>query len=383
MTPGAAPLRIVMVSAGFHPYLGGSEKQALELSVALGARGHQVSVLTRRLPGLAAQESVRGVGVRRLWRAGNGLADSLTFMASLAARLWRTRGDYDAIHAHLAGSPALSAAIIGRLAGKPVVVKLGGGPGIGELAASAGTWSGRLKLRLLRGLDPLFVAVTKGLAEEAAAYGLDRRRVRVCPNGVDTVRHRPADAAAKAAARRELGWPEGMGFIYVGRLSAEKRLGDFLEAFDRAATGQDRPAFAVLVGDGPESATLRARAASLASRVLVTGSMPDIEKAYAAADVFILPSISEGLSNALLEAMASGLAVAASRVGGAAELLEDGVSALFFEPGHARVLEGHLRRLLGDPVLAGLLGRRARAAAEACSVTGVALRYEELYRGRA
>ena len=138
-----------MVSAGFHPYVGGAEKQALELSVALRSRGVKVLVLTRRLPGLSRREEIRGVPVERLWCAGGGFLNALTFMASLWWRLWARASEYSAVHVHLAGSPALPAALAGRLLGKRVIIKLGGGRGIGELAASAATRAGRAKLRLL------------------------------------------------------------------------------------------------------------------------------------------------------------------------------------------------------------------------------------------
>jgi glycosyltransferase involved in cell wall biosynthesis len=109
--------------------------------------------------------------------------------------------------------------------------------------------------------------------------------------------------------------------------------------------------------------------------------MEEIERVYAAADVFVLPSLSEGLSNSLLEAMASGLAVAASRVGGAAELLEAGESGLLFDPGDSAGLERELRALLREPTLAASLGAKARAVAESCGLADVARRYEGYYRG--
>ena len=165
-----APARVVMVSAGFWPAVGGAERQALELSRALRARGVGVRVLTRRLGGAAAREEVQGVPVRRLRVFGTGALDSLSFLFGALGWLLKHDGDYDAIHAHLAGSPALAAALAGRILGKPVLVKLGGGRGIGELAASSRTSLGRLKLRLLTLLNPRFLAVVPDLAAEASEH---------------------------------------------------------------------------------------------------------------------------------------------------------------------------------------------------------------------
>lgn len=369
-----------MVSAGFHPYVGGAEKQALELSVALRSRGAQVRVLTRRLPGLAPAEEVRGVPVERLWCAGGGFVNALTFMWSLAAWLIGRAGEYSVVHVHLAGSPALPAAALGPILGKRVIVKLGGGRGIGELAASARTFGGRLKLRLLSWLRPRFVVVTEDLVGECARF-LGPVPVRVVPNGVDTARYRPPSAEEKRALRRRLGWPDGLGFLYVGRLVPEKQLDKFLLAWSRADVGSS--GFAAFVGDGPEGERLRdiSEHSPSKGRVFLLPSMEAIHEAYAAADVFVLPSVSEGLSNALLEAMASGLAVLGSRVGGTAEAVEEGKTGLLFAPQDGAELSAQIKRFLEDPALAGRLGAAAREkAAAAFSLDRTAEAYERLYK---
>jgi glycosyltransferase involved in cell wall biosynthesis len=373
------PLLVVMVSASFHPYVGGAEKQALELSVALRARGVRVKVLTRQRPGLLKHEQIRGVPVERLWCASAGALNALTFMASLAWRLWVRAAEYSVVHVHLAGSPALPAALVGRLLGKRVVIKLGGGRGIGELAASSKTLMGRAKLRMLSWLKPQFAVVTKDLAEECVQY-LGRVPVRVQPNGVDTARYRPLPAGEKQALRNKLGWPEGLGLLYVGRFAPEKQLDKFLSAWRQAAA--DKPGFAALVGDGPEGEKLRALAQEgpLAGRIFIMPPMEKIEEAYAAADVFVLPSISEGLSNALLEAMASGLAVLGSRVGGTAEAVEEGKTGLLFVAQDEAELCDKLKSFLAEPGLATRMGTAARdKAVRDYSLERVAESYEKLY----
>ncbi len=375
--------RVLMVSASFHPAVGGAEKQALELSIALRRRGSDVRVLTRRRPGLPRLEEVRGVPVERLWCSGAGPLDSLTFLLSLSWRLLRGASGYDVVHVHLAGSPALPAAAAGRLLGKRVLIKLGGGKGIGELAASAQTLGGRLKLCLLAWLQPQFVAVTGELAGEAERY-LGTVSVRFQPNGVDINRYRPARAQDKAALRQALGWPAGLCFLYVGRFSAEKRLDAFIDAW-RAVEGRAKTgACLVLVGEGPESQRVKDAAARAPSgRVLVRPAMEDIERAYAAADVFVLPSVSEGLSNALLEAMASGLAVLASRVGGASEAVVEGVTGFLFEPLDEEALKAHLNKLLHHPALSEKMGQASRRRAlERFSIEAVAEAYEGFYEER-
>lgn len=380
---GTPAFGVVMVSASFYPHVGGAEKQALELSLALQERDVRVRVATRRRPGLPAREEVRGVLVERLWCAGEGRLNALTFMLSLARYLWSQAPFYEAVHVHLAGSPAVTAALMGKLLRKRVVVKLGGGKGIGELAVSSRSFFGRVKLRALGLLKPHFVAVARELSDEAARY-IGPVPVHVIPNGVDVKRYRPADPARKAALRAELGWPaEGLVFLYVGRFSPEKRLPLFAEVWAEAVKPVKRPACLALVGEGVEGPLVKdaLRQGRLEGRLYLHAPMDDVEKAYAAADVFVLPSVSEGLSNALLEAMASGLAVLASRVGGTPDAVEEAVSGLLFAAEDRADLRVQLDKLLEHPELPRALGRAARqAAVEKFSVEKTAQRYETVYR---
>jgi glycosyltransferase involved in cell wall biosynthesis len=337
------PLSVVMVSAGFWPSIGGAERQALELSAALAARGHRVVVLTRRVGGLPARASVRGVAVRRLPSPGGAL-DAPVFL--LGALLWLLLHwtDWDAVHAHLAGSPALAAALAGRLLGRPALVKLGGGRGIGELAVSSKTRLGRAKLRALGLLRPRFLAVVGDLADEAAEF-LGPVPIEVLPNGVDAARFRPADGAARRTLRSELGWDGGATvYLYAGRLSWEKRLPWFLRLW-RQAAGPD--SLAVLVGDGPERGAVEAEARESSGRVTLLAPREDISGLYAAA-----------------------------------ETVADGRTGLLFDRDDEAGLQGAVRRLESEPGLAARLGAAARAEVEErYALDRVIARLEELYRG--
>ena len=379
--------RVVMVISNFHPYVGGAERQSLELSKALKAMGLEITVLTRRHfnDGLPAGEDVEGIRVRRLCVWGWSLfVDSLLFMIRSFVWLCRHAGDCLAIHAHLAGSHALASAAAGKLLKKPVFIKLGGGAGIGELAASHDTRAGRLKLKLLKWVPPTsFVAVTGDLVEELKRYGLGNASVEVVPNGVDTRRFHPVSAEEKALCRGRMGWPATAPcFLYVGRLAPEKQLETFLGVFAEALRDAGADAWFSLIGQGPERGALweAHQRIGLQAHVRFQHAAPRIEWAYRAADVFVLPSISEGLSNALLEAMASGLAVLASRVGGTREAVLEGNHGLLFDPRDRAGMKAQLLRFLREPGLAAGMGARARAKAESdFDISAVARRYRELY----
>ena len=154
--------------------------------------------------------------------------------------------------------------------------------------------------------------------------GIPAGRVHVIPPGYD-----PALFAA-AAADPFPGLPRPR-VAYVGRLAPQKDVGTLLEAFARLAAGTRL----LLVGDGPDRAALQRRALAFGSRVQFAGFVPHaaVPAVLQHVDLFVLPSLYEDLSSALIEAMAAGLPVVATRVGGTADLVHDGVNGLLVPPG--------------------------------------------------
>ncbi|PKM98381.1 MAG: hypothetical protein CVU79_03460 [Elusimicrobia bacterium HGW-Elusimicrobia-3] len=366
MTP--AVNSVVMLSQTFYPAMGGSEKQALSLSRSLAGRGLRVTVLTRQPGGLPAAEDMGGVLVRRLPVFGPRAVDSALFMLKSFFWLLAHRSEYDAVHVHLASSPAVAAVLAGRLTGRRTLVKLGGGRGVDEITLSMGTLLGRLKLAFFRAARPELLVMNgevydwlKGTKEFS---GLRLRQFR---NGVDTGRYTPPLYNEKINAKTALGLDNAALFLFVGRLSPEKRVKEFIEAWAELFSEEAAPPKArlLIVGDGPERAALERAVADLglAGSVTLAGRKEDLLPYYQAADVFILPSISEGLSNSMLEAMACGVAVLASRVGGARDAIEPGVSGCLFDPLSRAELKACLRRHLADRGLALRMGEAARRTA--------------------
>lgn len=359
---------VLMLSQTFHPAIGGSERQALELSRSLVSRGVKVTVLTRRLPGLPAEEDLGGVRVLRLGVCGPRAVDSALFMLKSFFWLLAHKDEYEAVHVHLASSPAVAAVAAGRLTGRRTLIKLGGGRGVDEISLSMGSALGRLKLAFFRASRPdllvMNAEVHDWLKGEPGFAALPLRRFR---NGVDTGRYAPPLYNEKIGAKEALGLDNAQLFLFVGRLSPEKRVKEFLEAWAELFAEEAAPPKArlLIVGGGPEEPALRRAVADLglAGSVALAGPKDDLLPYYRAADVLILPSISEGLSNSMLEAMACGVAVLASRVGGAKEALSDGESGLLFDPLSRAELKAALRRFLADRSLAVRLGERARKTA--------------------
>ncbi len=268
----------------------------------------------------------------------------------LASFLRRSR--VEIVHTH-----AFTAATWGRLAaalaGTPLVVAHE------HSAFSLGSWPHRSVDRLLAPLTDRWLAVSESLGRDLARVErLPLSRLVVVRNGIPLT---PVDAIDPVAVRRDLALPPDAELVgTVGRLESRKGLEVLLEAVKRLAA--ERPALrALLVGDGPLRSDLEreCRRLSIADRVVFAGRREDIGRVLVALDVFVLPSHTEGLSIALLEAAAAGRPIVATDVGGNGEVLSDGRSGLLVAPGDAATLAGAIAGLLSAPDRARALGVEA------------------------
>ncbi len=217
--------------------------------------------------------------------------------------------------------------------------------------------------RLAWGRVDQLLSVSSRLAERmAAGTGFSLERVRVIRNGVDLSRFGTID---RDVARRELGLDETTLVVgTAGRLVPVKDQRMLVGAVAEL-TNRHRQVIALIAGEGPLLGDLQAQAAALGlgERVRFLGHRPDLERIFAAMDIFVLSSISEGLSNTILEAMASGLPVVATRVGGADELVVDGVTGLLVPPRSAEALADAIDQIASDPSGRKSMARSARRRA--------------------
>jgi glycosyltransferase involved in cell wall biosynthesis len=205
------------------------------------------------------------------------------------------------------------------------------------------------------------IAVSPHIAEQAEQLGVERERIRVIRSGVDIDRYQPRD---KLAARDQLGMlAEAQLILFVGNLEPRKQVDVLLRALS-----QMEDARLAIVGDGELRDALQKAAvqAGVAERACFTGRVdPEtLMRWYAAADVFALPSSSEAQGIVALEAMASGLPVVASDVGGLRRTVEDGRTGFLVPAGDVQSLARRLAEVLSDQARARAMGQAARRSVE-------------------
>jgi glycosyltransferase involved in cell wall biosynthesis len=209
------------------------------------------------------------------------------------------------------------------------------------------------------------LTVSRPFREELVARGVDPDRITVVHNAIDPIWGTRATPEQRLETRARLGIEPGRKVVLtVGRLSLEKDHATLLRAFHglHLKGGATPRPHLVLVGDGPERQRIldMARSLGLSGSVTLTGQVPTAEPFYGVADVAVLSSRSEGSPNALLEAMAAGVPVVATAVGGVPEMVSHLESAYLVEPGDAKAMASGIESVMTDEGLASKLAERAR-----------------------
>jgi len=343
--------------------LGGAERQLFELAVRLDPRRYEpvVVCLSEVSEPFGARLRERGVRVEVLRRATH----------RDPARAWRLarllgREEPALMHSFLLVANAYAWMATG-------LTTLAGGRRLARIASSrtcippAGRWTLGLHARAFRTADAVVANSQRVMEFTRDLYGVDESRFRIIPNGIDLPK--VADARERAAVRRELGVPDNAVAIgSVGRLAPEKNPSMLLEVMATlAARGASLPPMTlVLVGEGPERQTLARLAArpELANCVVLAGARADVPRVLGAFDLFVTASSTEGMPNAVMEAMAAGLPVVATRVGGTGEVMREEVEGFLVEAGDAAAMARRVATLVEEPETRLRLGAAGRARIE-------------------
>lgn len=333
----------------------------------------------RGLPEALARAEVPRIEVRHLRRPVNPLADCRALCG-----LWRTIRslEVDIVHTHTS-----KAGFVGRLAARlarvPRIFHTPHGHIFHGYFGPAGTRIFIALERLAAGFTDRIVALTAAEATQHLALGIGRPDQFVTiPSGVDLAQVQAA-AAASPRVRESLGLRPTTPLIgAVSRLVAVKGLGHLVAALPKILR-RCPEAHLAIAGEGAERPALEAQAAGLgvAPRVHFLGYREDADAVIGALDVFVLPSLNEGLGKVLVTAMALGIPVVASRVGGVGDVVEDGRQGLLVSPADPATLADAVTAVLEDRPRAAALGAAGRARAPHFSAEVMLKRHAELYRG--
>jgi glycosyltransferase involved in cell wall biosynthesis len=330
--------------------VGGQERVALDLAIGQKARGHDVSVisLAPEPDGAMAQEFAQaGITTSRVPKRG-GLDPTL--VPRLARELRRRK--IDVVHTHNP-LPLIYGAPAARLAGAAAIhTKHGINPG------SRGH---RMLRRAAAQLTDAFVAVSDTTEAQAREqHDAPLKKLHTIPNGIRLDRYAP-DSEARAAARVELGLGDAWVIGTVGRLDQFKNQSMMVRAAAPLLSSSVR---LVIIGDGDSRAEVEQAVAALPEPrwVVLTGRRMDVPKLVHAFDVFALSSKSEGLPLVVPEAMAAGLPIVATAVGGLPSVVDHGVTGLLV-PVEEQAFGAALAVLAGDHAMAKQMGAKAREVA--------------------
>ena len=330
--------------------VGGQERVALDLALGQRTRGHEVAVISLAPPpdgAMADEFREHGITPLRVPK-GDGL-DPL--LVPRLVRALRERGA-EIVHTHNP-LPLIYGAPAARLAGAAAIHTKHG--------ANPGSRGHRLLRRAAAQLVHAFVAVSDTTAAQARAlHDVPDARLHTIPNGIRLDRYHP-DAEARAAVRVELGLGDAWVVGTVGRLDDYKNQALLVRAMAPHLSSQVR---LVIVGDGPSREAVEAEVARLPDPrwVVMTGRRMDVPRLVPAFDVFALSSKTEGLPLVVPEAMAVGLPVVATAVGGLPGVVEPDVTGVLV-PVDEAMLSAALGRLAREPAAAQAMGQRAREVA--------------------
>jgi len=377
-----------MVIGQFGTAGGGAERQCLKLSRELLRRGHEVRVYTScQYPRRCGWDRFEDIPICRVGypviavkgRRIAGLGGWCRY--GLAVELVRSAALSDLVHVHQGLWPAFSAALAGSMTGKPLICKIANSGERFDLSVLgkeiiAGLWEKRL---VKRRVDS-FVATSSAVLADLTCEGIAAEKIALIPSGVEI----PPQDAPPAAGKPV--------FVFVGSLTAKKNAAALIDSARRLRESRSGDFEVMIVGDGPERARLEAAAAAagVSGSVRFCGSVTDVGRYLSAARAFVLPSFTEGLSNAALEAMAAGLPLILSDRGGNPDLIESaaqvmpgvrkGINGFVCDIRSPAALTAAMERCLRSPEETASMGRHSRELAQRrFSINKTADEYEILY----
>lgn len=370
-----ARIRVLNILTNFH--IGGTERQVTNLALRLDSARFDLHLACLRNSGELLHE-LRDLDVPRPEFRIGSLYSIRTMIEGIRLVQYLRRQRIQMMHSY-GIYPNLFAVPAAKLAGVPVIIA-----SIRDRGDILSPWQRKLQKQICK-LANCVLVNAEAIKETLIEQGYRADNIFVIPNGVTAPK--AVTRRINGSVRKELGIPAGSPIVLVfSRLNRMKGIEYFLEAAVEVAKRFPEIRF-VIAGDGDHRVELEAYATRLgiASKVLFTGFRTDLPDLLAETDLSVLPSLSEGLSNSILEAMSAGVPVVATRVGGNPEIVEDGVTGLLVPTRDSAALADAMIRMFEKPGLRLEFGSAARRRINTVfsmerSVESVENLYERLLR---
>jgi glycosyltransferase involved in cell wall biosynthesis len=395
---------ICIFTETYFPVVGGGETQARLLAEGLVAENYKVMVLTRRTNSTQKRkESIGGVEVFRLAPSGgqHWKKWGLLFTGFLA--LIRYRKQYDLILVSGYRVIGIAAVLVSLITGKICILKadnngeMSGSFFKGGMARYGLRENSFLLLLFLKIRNAVlrraqaFVAISSDIRRELIQYGnIPTHKIHYIPNSVDTSLFHPVNTAEKLEIRKNLGLPEkALLVVFTGRLVSYKGLFTLLKSWEQICKEHTNVAL-LLVGGGSldiynceDELKDYVQRKKLQDCVYFMGEVQNVTIYLQAADIFVFPTEKEAFGISLIEAMACGLPVISTDVGGLKDIIIDEWNGLKIQPGEVHQLNHAIKALLDDSSLTQKIGRNAlETTRKSYSIETVLQQYIELFRGQ-
>lgn len=358
-------MKILQISALFTPHIGGIETHVYTLSRYLVKKGHDVTVFTSKLPKTQNYEIIDGIKVHRFRNMWSPLNNQV--VPGIFFRLLKKAGEFDLIHVH--GHLQFTsnvAALHKKIGGRPLVLTSHG-------TVEYEDWRGIINRVYNASVGKLtvksadkIIALTSRQAKIIEEMGARKEDITIIPNGVDLERIKLS--AGENTFKSKYGLSEKKIILYVGGLIPRKGLNYLIESMNDV---NGDVALVIVGGELSSHKGVKDNLENLVKseklqNVVFTGNLTGqgLEDAYSSADVFVLPSLAEGLAIALLEAMAYGIPVIATDIPGNSGIIKDNQNGVLVEPKNTSKLAEKINYILGNQGERERLGKNARTCIE-------------------
>jgi glycosyltransferase involved in cell wall biosynthesis len=375
---------VLMICPVFRPAVGGTEIAAERLSIKLVQLGFKVTVVTERHdPSCSKSEEVEGVRIQRLSQLkllGSKVRIIFSYLQFSLFLLFNGR-QFNVWHVHQHGVYAAISILLGRIVNRAVIMKVSSSGSNGLLSLNQTSRMSWILIPVLKRVNAC-VALTNETFQEVIQFGIPQERVFLVGNGIDTVKFCPTDRTDLDKHKTRQGLDTSRVALFVGRLVHEKNPLGLIQAWNIAVCRLPTSWKLVIVGDGPMRGVVEAliEELGLCETVRMVGAQTDVARWLQTADLFIVSSNVEGLSNACLEAMSCGVPIISTRVSGAAETIERSNCGCLVDVGNMNQLADALANLANKPDSLVILGARGRELIEKkYSINAIADRFSNLY----